>query len=169
MTHLWWQQCHCDLYRIALVGRRESLSKDSINSLDPAFVKHCQRRCFEHAKAMAEMFALVLQFEKGVPVSDLDLPVLSYQCANTLYYTLAICGHEFDISYATVTEMATSCLKVAKQAAPGPAAGAIVSTLVFISAKQALPCFGKLLVIMFAADCWIIRPKFSRNSCRPAG
>ncbi|ROV92521.1 hypothetical protein VSDG_06642 [Cytospora chrysosperma] len=129
MTHLWWQQCHCDLYRIALVGRRESLSKDSINSLDPAFVKHCQTRCFEHAKAMAEMFALVLQFEKGVPVSDLDLPVLSYQCANTLYYTLATCGHEFDISYATVTEMATSCLKVAKQAAPGPAAGAIAEVL----------------------------------------
>lgn len=125
MTHLWWEQCHCDLYRIALVGRRESLSKEAISRLDPAFVKYCQRQCFEHAKAMAEMLDMVLQ--KGVPVSDLDLPVLGYQCANTLYYTLASCGDEFGLSHASVAEMAATCLKVVKQSAPGPAAAAIVS------------------------------------------
>ncbi|KAK7704429.1 hypothetical protein SLS64_008616 [Diaporthe eres] len=99
MTHIWWEQCHCDLYRIALVGRRDSLSKEAISRLDPAFVKYCQRQCFEHAKAMAEMLDMVLQ--KGVPVSDLDLPVLAYQCANTLYYTLASCGDEYGLSHAS--------------------------------------------------------------------
>ncbi|KUI59777.1 hypothetical protein VP1G_06994 [Cytospora mali] len=126
-----WNEANLRLraYHPRLLGRRESLPKESIDSLDPAFIKICQKRCFEHAKAMADMFILVLQFEKGVPVSDLDLPVLSYQCANTLYYTLATCGDEFELSYAKVTEMATSCLKVAKQSAPGPAAGAIAEVL----------------------------------------
>ncbi|KAG6356018.1 hypothetical protein INS49_015403 [Diaporthe citri] len=127
MTHIWWEQCHCDLYRIALVGRRESLSKEAISRLDPAFVKYCQRQCFEHAKAMAEMLDMVLQ--KGVPVSDLDLPVLGYQCANTLYYTLASCGDEYGLSHASVAEMAATCLKVVKQSAPGPAAAAIAEAL----------------------------------------
>lgn len=127
MTHIWWRQCHCDLYRIALVGRRESLSKKSIQMLDPAFVRLCKEQCFEHAKAMAEMFAEVTRFDKGVPVSDLDLPVCVYQCANTLFYTLAACPDEFDLSSAKVTEMANNCLKIVKQSAPGPAAAAIVS------------------------------------------
>lgn len=127
MTHIWWRQCHCDLYRIALVGRRESLSKKAIGQLDPAFVRHCQEQCFEHARAMADMFSEVTQFEKGVPVSDLDLPVCVYQCANTLFYTLAACPDEFDISPASVTDMAANCLKIVKQSAPGPAAAAIVS------------------------------------------
>lgn len=128
MTHVWWRQCHCDLYRIALAGRRESLSRKSIGALDPAFVRHCQTQCYEHAKAMADMFALVTHFEKGVPVSDLDLPVCVYQCANTLYYTLVACPDEFDLSPASVTDMANNCLKIVKQSAPGPAAAAIVST-----------------------------------------
>lgn len=109
------------------MGRRESLPKRAIAMLDPEFVRHCQTQCFEHAKAMAEMFALVTQFEKGVPVSDLDLPVCVYQCANTLYYTLAACPDQFNISHASVTELANTCLKVVKQSAPGPAAAAIVS------------------------------------------
>lgn len=147
MTHIWWQQCHCDLYRIALPGRRESLPRKAIAKLDPDFVKHCQRQCFEHAHAMAEMFTLVTQFEKGVPVSDLDLPVCVYQCANTLYYTLAACPDGFDISPASVAEMATDCLKIVKQAAPGPAAVAIVSTPY---STPSLLCFSmQSLVIYF--------------------
>lgn len=129
MTHIWWRQCHCDLYRIVLVGRRESLSRRLIGMLDPAFVKHCQVQCFEHAKAMADMFTLVTQYDKGVPVSDLDLPVCVYQCVNTLYYTLAVCPDDFNLTPASVSEMATNCLKITKQSAPGPAALAIVSPL----------------------------------------
>lgn len=127
MTHIWWRQCHCDLYRIVLIGRRESLPRKVIATLDPAFVKHCQTQCFEHARAMAEMFTLVTQYDKGVPVSDLDLPVCVYQCVNTLYYTLAVCPIEFNLSPASVDEMARNCLKITKQSAPGSAALAIVS------------------------------------------
>lgn len=127
MTHLWWRQCHCDLYRMVLVGRRESLPKKAIAMLDPDFVRTCQVQCWEHAKAMADMLALVTQFEKGVPVSDLDLPVCVYQCANTLYYTLAATPDMVDVSPAVVAEMANTCLRVVKQTAPGPAVTAIVS------------------------------------------
>lgn len=132
MTHIWWRQCHCDLYRIVLVGRRESLSRRVIAMLDPALVKHCQTQCFEHAKAMAEMFTQVTQYDKGVPISDLDLPVCVYQCVNTLYYTLAVCPDDFHLSPAIVDEMANNCLKITKQSAPGPAALAIVSFQTFM-------------------------------------
>lgn len=128
MTHLWWRQCHCDLYRMVLVGRRESLPKKAIAMLSPDFVRTCQSQCWEHAKAMAEMFALVSQFEKGVPVSDLDLPVCVYQCANTLYYTLAATPDMVDVTPASVTDMANVCLRVVKQTASTPAVAAIVST-----------------------------------------
>lgn len=127
MTHLWWRQCHCDLYRMVLVGRKESLPKKAIAMLDPDFVRHCAVQCWEHAKAMADMFALVSQFEKGVPVSDLDLPVCVYQCANTLYYTLAATPDMVDVSPASVADMASTCLRVVKQTATGPAVTAIVS------------------------------------------
>lgn len=127
MTHLWWRQCHCDLYRMVLVGRRESLPKKAIAMLDPDFVRRCQVQCWEHAKAMADMLALVTQFEKGVPVSDLDLPVCVYQCANTLHYTLAATPDMPDVSPAIVSELSNVCLKVVKQTASGPAVTAIVS------------------------------------------
>lgn len=127
MTHIWWRQCHCDLYRFALAGRKDSLSESAIDMLDPAFVRHCQRQCFEHARAMVDMFSLVLQLEKGVPVSDLDLPVCVYQCANTLYYSLATNAVGLGLTQANVAEMAEICLGVVKQSAPGAAAVAIVS------------------------------------------
>lgn len=127
MTHLWWRQCHCDLYRMVLVGRRESLSKKAIAMLDPDFVRTCQVQCWEHAKSMADMLALVTQFEKGVPVSDLDLPVCVYQCANTMYYTLAATPDLPGVSPASVADMASTCLRVVKQTATGPAVTAIVS------------------------------------------
>lgn len=161
MTHVWWRQCHCDLYRLALVGRRESLSRKVIGLLDPAFVKHCQTQCFDHAQAMADMFAEVSKFEKGVPVSDLDLPVCVYQCANTLYYTLAACPNDFDISPASVSEMADNCLKIVKQSAPGPAAAAIVSPR-NPSAPTKEGFQARLIVLGFWELAWNLRLTFFR-------
>ncbi|CAK7203848.1 hypothetical protein SEUCBS139899_006597 [Sporothrix eucalyptigena] len=89
MTHIWWEQCHCELYRLALVGLQEALPAPYIAQLTrqfPTFVHHCRAQVLEHASAMAEMFRCVLTLENGVPVTDLDLPICLYQCVRLLFY-----------------------------------------------------------------------------------
>ncbi|CAK7225298.1 hypothetical protein SBRCBS47491_005839 [Sporothrix bragantina] len=89
MTHVWWEQCHCELYRLALVGLQEALPAPYIAQLTrqfPTFVHHCRAQVLEHASAMAEMFRCVLTLENGVPVTDLDLPICLYQCVRLLFY-----------------------------------------------------------------------------------
>lgn len=89
MTHVWWEQCHCELYRLALVGLQEALPAPCIAQLErqfPTWVRHCREQVLEHASAMADMFRLVLTLENGVPVTDLDLPICLYQCVRLLFY-----------------------------------------------------------------------------------
>ncbi|KJR88038.1 uncharacterized protein SPSK_07003 [Sporothrix schenckii 1099-18] len=89
MTHVWWEQCHCELYRLALVGLQEALPAPCIAQLEhqfPTWVRHCREQVLEHASAMADMFRLVLTLENGVPATDLDLPICLYQCVRLLFY-----------------------------------------------------------------------------------
>ncbi|KAJ9139348.1 Chromate ion transporter [Pleurostoma richardsiae] len=125
MTHLWWRQCHCDLFRVALAGLRETLPREAIDMLDPEFVRLCRRQCYEHARAMADMFSVLLQLDKGVPVCDLDLPLCVNMCARMMNYLLLTGGDELGITAEAVGEMTNVCLRVVKQATAGPAVAAI--------------------------------------------
>ncbi|KAI0020351.1 hypothetical protein F4780DRAFT_380742 [Xylariomycetidae sp. FL0641] len=129
MIHVWWRQCHCDLYRIVLSGLKEALPRTSISRLDPAFVSHCARQCYNHALAMADIFRLVLSLDGGLPVTDLDLPVCAYQCARMLYFAYQMNNGEIQLSADQVLEHANRCLQIAKSMGHLPAGAAIVSDL----------------------------------------
>ncbi|CAK7270238.1 hypothetical protein SEPCBS57363_004004 [Sporothrix epigloea] len=89
MTHVWWEQCHCELYRLALVGLQEALPAPYIAQLTrqfPAFVRHCRSQVLDHTRAMVEIFSCLLTLENGVPVTDLDLPICLYQCVRLMFY-----------------------------------------------------------------------------------
>ncbi len=89
MTHVWWEQCHCELYRLAIPGLQEALPPASMAQLKmqyPTFMQHCRDQVLEHASAMADMFRLLLTLDNGIPVTDLDLPICLYQCARLLFY-----------------------------------------------------------------------------------
>ncbi|KAI1632591.1 hypothetical protein F4809DRAFT_656144 [Biscogniauxia mediterranea] len=129
MIHVWWRQCHCDLYRLVLAGLKEALPQSSINRLEPQFVSHCARQCFEHALAMAEIFRLALALDGGLPVTDLDLPVCAYQCARMLYFAFQMNNGEFHLTADQVFEHATRCLQIAKSMGHIPAGAAIVADL----------------------------------------
>jgi hypothetical protein len=129
MTHVWWQQCHCDLYRLWISGTREALPEPLVSQMNPDFVSHSRRQCYDHARTMADMFAQLLALGNEMPVMDLDLPVCAYQTAKLLYHGFKNSAAELVITAESVEELARVCLRIVKQSTAGPAAASIVSSL----------------------------------------
>lgn len=127
MIHVWWRQCHCDLYRMFLVGLKEALPQSGLSRLDPQFVSYCARQCFEHALAMADVFKSILSLEGGLPVTDLDLCVCAYQCARMIYFAYQTNQGEIGLTSNQIQELSTRCLTIAKSMEHVPAGAAIVS------------------------------------------
>ncbi|AEO55796.1 hypothetical protein MYCTH_2132970 [Thermothelomyces thermophilus ATCC 42464] len=112
-THLLWRQCHLDLYRLFLPGLKEALAPAALQQLDPHFVMHKRRSCYEHARRMADMMSQLLSLSStstSPPVADLDLP-----------------GGDLGLGFTQerVRELATVCLRAARQSTPGPASASI--------------------------------------------
>ncbi|KAI5461654.1 fungal-specific transcription factor domain-containing protein [Mariannaea sp. PMI_226] len=128
MIHVWWRQCHCDLYRVALVGMREALPRSAILSMDEGFVSHCQQQCVEHALAMASIFAS-MQKLNAKPVADLDLAVCAYQCARVLTYAYHTNPRKFELTASGVIERAKVCLHTIRECCVGKTADGIKTDL----------------------------------------
>ncbi|KAI1263572.1 hypothetical protein F5Y18DRAFT_121977 [Xylariaceae sp. FL1019] len=139
MIHVWWRQCHSDLYRIVVAGLKESLPQSSISRLEPPFVAYCKRQCFDHAIAMAEIFRLILALDGGLPVTDLDLPYCAYQCARLLYFAYQTQQAELRLSADQVVDHANRCLLIAKSMNHIPAGAAIVADLEKLIARGLNP------------------------------
>ncbi|KAK3686253.1 hypothetical protein B0T22DRAFT_500868 [Podospora appendiculata] len=126
MTHVWWRQCHLDLYRLFLPRLPEALAPPMLAQLDPRFVAHNRRGCYEHARAMADMFAQLLALPgNSGPVTDIDLPGCAFQCSRMLYHGLQTAGPELGFTPARVQELALVCLRAARQSTGGPACASI--------------------------------------------
>jgi hypothetical protein len=136
MIHIWWRQCHCDLYRIVMTGLKEALPRSSLNRLAPQFVSLCERQCIEHALAMVEIFSLILSLDGGLPVTDLDLSACAYQCARMLYFAYHTNANEFHLNADQVHEHAQKCLQITRHMIHIPAGLAIVSDEQLIDVKN---------------------------------
>jgi poly [ADP-ribose] polymerase len=131
-THLLWRQCHLDLYRPFLPGLREAIAPSALQQLDPHFVILKRRVCYEHAKAMADMFAQLLSLSSTCghpPTADLDLPGCAFQCSRVLYHGLQTDNGELGFTPERVQELVGVCLRAARQSTPGPASAGIVGSL----------------------------------------
>ncbi|KAH7318238.1 fungal-specific transcription factor domain-containing protein [Stachybotrys elegans] len=128
MIHVWWRQCHCDLYRLGLAGLREALPRAALANIDPAFLEHCQRQCFDHSMAMAHIFSS-MQKLNAKPVTDLDLAICAYQCARMLAYSYYNNADKFELTAEVVLDQAKICLQAIKQCCFGGAAAGIRSDL----------------------------------------
>ncbi|KAI0130000.1 hypothetical protein BJ170DRAFT_296247 [Xylariales sp. AK1849] len=129
MIHIWWRQCHCDLYRIVMTGLKEALSRSALDRLPPQFVALCERQCYEHALAMVDIFNLILSLDGGLPVTDLDLPACAYQCARMLFFAHHMNSSEFQLSADQVHEYAQRCLQITRHMIHIPAGLAIHTDL----------------------------------------
>ena len=128
MIHVWWRQCHCDLYRLGLIGLREALPKNTLEKFDESFIEHCQRQCVDHAMAMASIFAS-MQKLNAKPVADLDLAICAYQCARMLKYAYHANSGKLNLSPESVMEQFKVCLQAIKECCVGIAAAGIRSDL----------------------------------------
>ena len=126
MTHVWWRQCHLDLYRPLLPGLKEALSHTALAQLNPLFIVQSRRRCYEHAKAMSDMLAQVIGLGTSAPVTDIDLPGCAYQCVRMLYHGLQTAADEMGFTAEGVRELASVCLQAARRCTAGPACASIV-------------------------------------------
>lgn len=130
LTHVWWRQCHLDLYRLFLPGLREALPLAALQQLDPHFVGHKRRSCYEHARAVADMLSQLLSLSgSNPPIADLDLPGCALQCSRVLYHALATDNSDLGFTHERVRELTTVCLQAARQSTPGQASASIVSPL----------------------------------------
>lgn len=126
MTHVWWRQCHLDLYRLFLAGLREALAPEALQRLDPVFVDQSRRKCYDHARAMPDMFAQMMMLGNSAVVTDLDLPGCAFQCSKVLYHGLQTDGANLGFTHERVRELANVCLKAARQSTAGYASASIV-------------------------------------------
>ncbi|KAK4139223.1 poly polymerase catalytic domain-containing protein [Dichotomopilus funicola] len=127
-THLLWRQCHLDLYRLFLPGLKDALSPTALQQLDPHFVLHKRRSCYEHARGMADMFSQLLSLSStcaSPPVADLDLPGCAFQCSKVLYHGLQTDNAYLGFTEERVRELANLCFRAARQSTPGPASTSI--------------------------------------------
>ncbi|KAL1839107.1 hypothetical protein VTJ49DRAFT_1875 [Mycothermus thermophilus] len=126
MTHLLRRQCNLDLSRIFLPGLRESLPSAVLDGMDPLFVMHKRHSCYEHARAMADMFSQLLSLSGNKPpVADLDLPGCAFQCVRVLYHGLQTDNAALGFTQERVRELATVCLRAARLSTGGPASASI--------------------------------------------
>lgn len=130
MIHVWWRQCHCDLFRLALTGFREALPQSTLELFDQSFLDLCLQRCVEHCLAMTGIFSAMQKLNAKM-VADLDLATCAYQCARMLkgLFHLGDVAKRFGLTSDLVAEYADICQRTIKLYCMGPAANTVRSDL----------------------------------------
>lgn len=128
MIHIWWRQCYCDLYRLAMTGFRDALPLETLETLDQSFLDHCQRQCVEHSVAMADIFTCMDKLHAR-PVADLDLAICAFQCARMLHFAYRLDATKFGLALDSVRDKSKECLKVIQHCCRGPAAAGVQADL----------------------------------------
>ncbi|KAM7184717.1 hypothetical protein V8F33_012831 [Rhypophila sp. PSN 637] len=124
MTHVLWRQCHLDLYRLFLPGLKEALPLNILRScFDEKFVVNSRRKCYDHARSMADMFAMLLSPGISVPVTDIDIAGCAHQCVRVLFHGLQTWGQDIGFTRDVVDELASGCLRAATGPTKGSEAG----------------------------------------------
>lgn len=84
MLHAHWYQIFCDLYRLLLPDRRESVSKEAFASTPPEYLTHCQKQCLASAQEAMSFFELVHDLPGRNQIDDSFFGVIAYQMAQML-------------------------------------------------------------------------------------
>jgi hypothetical protein len=106
LVHIWFRQCYCDLYRIALTGLVEALSPEQTNHLPTQFVEECRRKCFENAQALSEIFRSFRVLKHGCPAMELEVFACAYQCARLIFHSTRQSGPSLGLTEDTAKELA---------------------------------------------------------------
>jgi hypothetical protein len=86
VAHLILQSSLLILLRMTLPGLRESLPKSLLEGQDPEWILLCRKKCLSAAHNIAAMFRQLSDMAPDLPVLDIDMPVIAYQCVRILTY-----------------------------------------------------------------------------------
>lgn len=128
MIHLWWRQCHCDLYRIGLVGLRDALPRSVLENISESFLEHCLRQCIDHSTEIVNIFSAALRMRAQM-VADIDLAMCAYQSTRVLMYAHHINAEKFDLGADVVVERANVCMQAIKEYCRGKATSSVRADL----------------------------------------
>lgn len=128
MIHVWWRQCHCDLYRLAFTDFRDALPPSAFEAFDSTFLDFCQRQCVEHALAMSEIFNSMQRLGASM-VADLEFATCASQCARMLLSALRLDSQRLSLNKDNVTKHTQTCLSAIQRYCCGAAAEAIAADL----------------------------------------
>lgn len=103
--HILWHQSYCNLYRIAIPGRRESLPDITLHQMPIDFVYYCRGKCLENAISIAKTFNEILSLENKRIIPECLIGVSAYHCfgifliTKTLEPTKAVLQHDETLKY----------------------------------------------------------------------
>lgn len=116
MIHVWWHQCHCDLYRLLFDGLREAVSKRVLRGVDPELISYCRSRCLDHARAMAtDIFATLLTVGTNIKVMDKEISVCAYQSARIIFQGFRTSAERSSVLNESVLTQVGNCSAVLKK------------------------------------------------------
>lgn len=112
LVHIWWYQCHCDLFRIALPGLHEALPRSTAERFRPEFVSLCWKQCLENAASIIRVFTTLQSLHIDPPFMDFDLVVCAYQSARYLFYAFQRDSQTCGMSAEDIKSYAAVCSDV---------------------------------------------------------
>lgn len=110
MIHIWWHQCHCDLYRCFLANLRESLPQRTLDQLPSQFVLDCQAKGFQHARAIADVCSLVTGIGSDALVLDMETAECAYQAGRILIHATPTHTQALVAPFSLVIQQVNSCI-----------------------------------------------------------
>lgn len=110
MFHIWWHQCHCDLYRFTIPGFREALPVEELGNLSLGFASYCREKCLEHAMGVSTVLAMMLELEKDVFIPDPSLAICAFHSARIIFH---LGQPEFgNLARSDLVDALTACSKI---------------------------------------------------------
>lgn len=114
MTHVWWNLCHCHLFRCFVPTVPHAFNKRLADCFDEQNVAQYQKRCLEHAITAALIFTSVRDLNSDTCILDLDMATCAWKTAEILLLSDESTRRHLGLEHADVLRHASVCLAFAQ-------------------------------------------------------
>ncbi|KIX99964.1 uncharacterized protein Z520_04602 [Fonsecaea multimorphosa CBS 102226] len=112
MTHIWWNHCHCQLFRGTIPALGESLPQEYLDhlGLDVGFEQ--QVKCLLHAQTIAQILSSLLEIEGGTWALEYEMAECAHSATEVLLAIDASQRARLGISTEDIVRDVTVCLEL---------------------------------------------------------
>ncbi|KIW23722.1 uncharacterized protein PV07_11900 [Cladophialophora immunda] len=115
MTHIWWHQCHCQLFRGTIPALGEPLPQDYLDHLGADASHEQQVKCLLHAHTIAEIFSSLLEIEGGTWTLEYEMAECAHSATEVLLVSDTTHRDRLGISAEDIVRDVTICLRLIRQ------------------------------------------------------